>query len=337
MKTPATMPPTMEEEFMLLRRRAALGLLAAPATARAQSPWPTRPVTFLVPFAPGGASDIVARAIGNRMAMQVGQPVAVDNKPAANGQIAARQLARSAPDGYTALVGSIGVFALNAVLYRDPGYDPVRDFAPVTLAVTTPNVLVVHPERVPATDLPGVLAWMRANRGNVFHATSGTGSSPHLTMELFTQVTGTEATHVPSRGAATAMTDQLAGRTQLSFQGLGTILGPVRDGKLRAILVTSAERDPLLPDVPTARECGLTDFEVASWQAVMVPAAVPEDTLRRVHAAVTGALKDPEVAPRLEEVGYRVVGNTPAEFAAFQRAEIARWRRVAEAARISLD
>jgi len=326
---------------MRLQRRAALGLWAAPALAQTPPqtppPWPTRPVTFLVPFAPGGASDIVARAIGNRMAQQTGQAVAVDNKPAANGQIAARQLARSAPDGYTVLVGSIGVFALNAVLYRDPGYNPVRDFAPVTLAVTTPNVLVVNPDRVPATDLPGVLAWMRANRGQVFHATSGIGSSPHLTMELFTQMTGTEAIHVPSRGGASAVTDQLAGRTQISFQGLGTILGPVRDGKLRAILVTSAERDPLLPETPTARECGLTEFEVSSWQAVMAPAAVSEPVLARLHAAVTGALRDPEVAPRLEAVGYRVVGNSPGEYAAFQRAEIARWRRVAEAARISLD
>jgi tripartite-type tricarboxylate transporter receptor subunit TctC len=325
---------------MRIGRRHMLGLLAGAGLApraQAQPAWPSRPVTFLVPFAGGGASDITARAISNRMAQNIGQPVVVDNKPAANGQIAARQLARSAPDGYTLLVGSIGVFALNAVLYRNPGYDPVADFTPVTLAVTTPNVLVVNPEQVPATDLPGVIAWMKAQRGNVFHATSGIGSSPHLTMELFTQLTGTEATHVPSRGAATAMTDQLAGRAQMSFQGLGTIISYVREGKLRPILVTAATRSPLLPDVPTAREAGLSNFEVSSWQAVMAPAGLPAPLLERINAEVVRALRDPEVAPRLEEIGYSVVGNTAAEYGTFQRAEIERWRRVAQAARISLD
>ncbi|SHI67394.1 Tripartite-type tricarboxylate transporter, receptor component TctC [Roseomonas rosea] len=328
---------------MVIRRRGALGLMAAGMAtglarrAAAQPAWPSRPVSFIVPFAAGGASDVVARASGNQMSQAIGQPVVVENKPTANGQIAARQLARSAPDGYTVLVGSIGVFALNAVLYRDPGYDPLRDFAPVTLAVTTPNVLVTNPEKVPATDLPGVIAWMKANAGQVFHATSGIGSSPHLTMELFTQKTGTEATHVPSRGGAAAVTDQLAGRTQISFQGLGTIIEPVKDGRLRAILVTSAERNPLLPDVPTARECGLSDFEVSSWQAVMEPAGLPAPVLRRLHEEVVRALRHPEVAPRLEAAGYGVVGNTPEEYGAFQRAEIERWRRVASAARISLD
>ena len=176
---------------------------AGHAQQQAALVWPTRPVTILVPFAPGGPSDIVARAIATRLQQGIGEPVVVENRAAANGQVAARQLAQSRPDGHTIMVGSIGVFALNAVLYRDPGYDPVRDFAPITLAVTTPNVLVVKPQQVPATDLPGLLAWMRANPGEAFHATSGIGSSPHLTMELFTQLTGTEATHVPpSRGAA---------------------------------------------------------------------------------------------------------------------------------------
>jgi tripartite-type tricarboxylate transporter receptor subunit TctC len=328
---------------MRTSRRDTLGLLVAGLAVGAARPlaaqpgWPSRPVTFLVPFAAGGASDVVARAIGNRMSQTVGQPVVVENKPTANGQIAARQLARSAPDGYTVLVGSIGVFALNAVLYRDPGYDPVRDFTPVTLAVTTPNVLVTNPEKVPATDLPGVVAWMKANAGNVFHATSGIGSSPHLTMELFNQKTGTEATHVPSRGGAAAVTDQLAGRTQISFQGLGTIIEPVKDGRLRAILVTSAERNPLLPDVPTAKECGLSDFEVSSWQAVMAPAGLPRPLLARLHEEVVRALRDSTVAPRLEEAGYTVVGNSPEEYGAFQRAEIERWRGVAKAAQISLD
>lgn len=323
-----------------MTRRRALGWAAGLSLARpalAQPAWPTRPVTLLVPFAPGGASDISARAFSSRLAERCGQPVVVENRPGANGQLAARLLARATPDGHVLMVGSIGVFALNAVLYRNPSYDPVTDFAPVTLAVTTPNVLVVNPEVAPVHDVPGLIAWMKARRGSVFHATSGIGSSPHLTMELFTQMTSTEATHVPSRGGATAVTDQLAGTVQVSFQGLGSIIGPVRDGRLRALMVTAARRSPLLPDVPTAAEAGLPDFEVSSWQAVMAPAGTPAPVLGRIATEITEILREPAVARALEAGGYTVAGGTPAEYAAFQRAEIARWRRVAQTAGIVLD
>ncbi len=311
------------------------GLMATPSLA--QGAWPTRPVTLLVPFAPGGASDIAARAINTRLSERRGQPVVVENRPGANGQLAARLLMRAAPDGHTLMVGSIGAFALNAVLYRNPGYDPVVDFAPVTLAVTTPNVLVVNPTVAPVRNLPELVAWMKARPGQVFHATSGIGSSPHLTMELFTQLTGTEATHVPSRGGATAVMDQLAGTVQVSFQGLGSIIGPVREGRLRALLVTAAERSPLLPEVPTAAEAGLADFNVSSWQAVMGPAGIPPALLETISAEIAAVLKDPANAATLEAGGYTVVANAPAAYGAFQWAEIARWRRVAQAANIVLD
>ena len=322
-----------------ITRRQGLGamgaLLATPALA--QGAWPSRPVTLLVPFAPGGASDIAARAINTRLSEKRGQPVVVENRPGANGQLAARLLMRAAPDGHTLMVGSIGAFALNAVLYRNPGYDPVVDFAPVTLAVTTPNVLVVNPAVAPVSSLAELVAWMKARRGQVFHATSGIGSSPHLTMELFTQMTGTEATHVPSRGGATAVMDQLSGTVQVSFQGLGSIIGPVREGRLRALLVTAAERSPLLPEVPTAAEAGLPDFNVSSWQAVMGPAGMPAPLLETISAEIAAVLKEPTNAATLAAGGYTVVGNSPAEYGAFQRAEIARWRRVAQAANIVLD
>ncbi len=314
-----------------------LGAIALATPALAQPAWPSRPVTLLVPFAPGGASDIAARAINVRLSERLGQSVVVENRPGANGQLAARLLMRAAPDGHTLMVGSIGVFALNAVLYRNAGYDPVADFSPITLAVTTPNVLVVNPEVAPVSDLAGLIAWMKARPGQVFHATSGIGSSPHLTMELFTQLTGTEATHVPSRGGATAVLDQLAGRVQISFQGLGTIIGPVREGKLRAILITADRRDPMLPDVPTAAEAGLPDFNVSSWQAVMGPAGMPEALRDKVSGEITAVLREPATAQALLAAGYTVVGNTPDEYAAFQRAEIERWRRVASAANIVLD
>lgn len=321
-----------------ITRRHALGLAAGlAAPARAEAAWPSRPVTLLVPFAPGGASDIAARAFGNRLAERSGQPVVVDNRPGGNGQLAARLLARAAPDGHTLMVGSIGVFALNAVLYRNPGYDPLADFAPVTLAVTTPNVLVVNPEVAPVGSLAELVAWMKARPGQVFHATSGIGSSPHLTMELFTQMTGTEATHVPSRGGASAVMDQLAGTVQVSFQGLGSVVGPVREGRLRALLVTAAERSPLLPEVPTAAEAGLPDFAVSSWQAVMAPGATPATLCEGIATTITAILREPAVAGALEAGGYTVAGGTPGDYAAFQRAEIARWRRVARAANILLD
>ena len=186
-------------------------------------------------------------------------------------------------------------------------------------------------------DLAELVAWMKARPGRVFHATSGIGSSPHLTMELFSQMTGTEATHVPSRGGASAVMDQLAGTVQISFQGLGSVIGPVRDGRLRALMVTAGRRSPLLPEVPTAAEAGLPDFEVSSWQAVMVPAATPATLRERAAAEITAILGEPSVAEALQVGGYTVVGGTPAQYAAFQLAEIARWRRVAQAAIIVLD
>ncbi|MBR0670767.1 Bug family tripartite tricarboxylate transporter substrate binding protein [Neoroseomonas soli] len=320
-------------------RRTALGLLGGIGLAR-QSRAQTsaaRPMTLLVPFAPGGASDIAARAFSTQLAERRGQPVVVENRPGANGQLAARMLARAAPDGTTLMVGSIGVFALNAVLYRNSGYDPLTDFAPVTLAVTTPNVLVVNPNVAPVGNLAELVAWMKARPGRVFHATSGIGSSPHLTMELFSQRTGAEATHVPSRGGATAVMDQLAGTVQISFQGLGSIIGPVREGQLRALMVTAGERSPLLPEVPTAAEAGLPDFEVSSWQAVMAPAAMPAPLREQLAAEITAILRQPATAATLAQGGYTVAGGTPEEYGAFQRAEIERWRRVAQAAKIELD
>ncbi len=311
---------------------AAAASLGAPRAGTAQDPaWPARPVTVLVPFVAGGPSDIVARAIALRMQPAVGQPVVAENRPGANGEVAARQLARAAPDGHTLMTGSIGVYAINAALRPNLGYDPVRDFTPVTLAVTTPNVLVVNPARVPAADLPGLVEWLKANRGKTSYSTSGVGSSDHLTMELFKQLTGTDPEHVPYAGGAAATTDLIAGNVQLSFQNLGTVAGHLQDGRLRPIVVTGRARAALLPGVPTAVEAGLADFEVTSWQAVMAPGGMAPALLGRVHAAVAGALRHPETAARLEQIGLAVVAGTPEEYAAFQRAEVARWRRVVEA------
>ncbi|MBR0650533.1 tripartite tricarboxylate transporter substrate binding protein [Roseomonas terrae] len=325
---------------MTIHRRALLA--AAPATvlacsARAQDSWPSRPVTILVPFVAGGPSDIVARVIGQRMGTSITQPVVVENRPGANGEVAGRAVARAAPDGHTLFVGSIGVFAINAALRPNLGYDPVREFSPVTLAVTTPNVLVVNPQRVPASTLPELIAWLKANAGRTSYSTSGVGSSDHLTMELFKQETGTDPTHVPYTGGAAAATDLIAGNVQLSFQNLGTVAAHIQGGRLKAIAVTSRERHPILPQVPTVIENGIRDFEVTSWQAMMAPANVPAPLLARLNAEATAALKHPESTQRLEQIGFTVVANSPEAYGQFQRAEIERWRRVVQTAGIRAE
>ncbi|MGK7865769.1 Bug family tripartite tricarboxylate transporter substrate binding protein [Falsiroseomonas sp. E2-1-a20] len=325
-------------------RRTLLSTLAAtpllPGLARAQgnaAPWPNRPVTILVPFVAGGPSDIIARTIANRMAQAVGQPVVAENRPGANGEVAARQVMRAPADGHMLFVGSIGVFAINAALRPNLGYDPIRDLAPVTLAVTTPNVLVVNAEKVPARTLPEVVAWLKANGGRASYSTSGVGSSDHLTMELFKQRTGTEVTHIPYQGGAAAATDLIAGNVQLSFQNLGTVATHIQGGRLRAIMLTSATRSTVLPDVPTAAEAGLPDFVVTSWQALMAPAGVPQPVLAKVHEAAVAALKHPESVQRLGAIGFEVVANSPEEYRAFQQAESARWREVVRSANIRAE
>jgi len=319
---------------LLLSSLAAVGPLGALGAQAQSAAWPSRPVTVVVPFVAGGPSDIVARSIANRMSQTLGSPVVAENRPGANGEVASRQVVRAAPDGHTLFVGSIGVFAINTALRPNLGYDPVRELSPITLAVTTPNVLVVNAEKVPVRTLTELVAWLKANRGRTSYSTSGVGSSDHLTMELFKIQTETDPVHVPYQGGAAAATDLIAGNVQLSFQNLGTVAGHIAGGRLRAIAVTSAERNRLLPEVPTAIEQGLRDFVVTSWQAVMAPAGMPAPLLAQVAEATVAALKHPETVARLNGIGFDVVGNSPEEYRAFQVAEIARWRQVVATAGI---
>lgn len=324
---------------MLRRHALAFGAAVAanPFVAKAQQDgadaWPSRPVSILVPFVAGGPSDIVARVIATYAGQSLIQPVVAENRAGANGEVASRLLARAQPDGHTLLVGSIGVFAINAALRPNLGYDPLA-FTPVTLAVTTPNVLVVNPDKVPATDLDGLISWLRQNRGRTSYSTSGVGSSDQMTMELFKQLTETDSTHVPYAGGAAAATDLIAGNVELSFQNLGTVAGHIQSGRLRPIMVTSAERHPVVPNIPTAAEAGLKDFVVTSWQALMAPPGVPAPLVQRLHAAAVGALRHPEGRLRLEQIGFTVVAGSPEDYAAFQREEVERWRNVVRTAGI---
>jgi len=324
-----------------MRRRSLLaaGALAAPWAARAQGSgdaWPSRPVTIIVPFTPGSSSDIIARAMAQGMQQALGRPFAVENRPGATGEVGARQVIRAAPDGYTLMHAPISTWAINVALRPNLGYDPIAQLTRITQTVRTPNVLVVNP-RLPARDLSGLLDWMRRNAATASYPSSGVGASDHLTGEMFKIATDTQMTHVPYSGGGPAMTSVIAGDTQISFQNLGAVIAHIQDGRLRPILITAAERSPVLPEVPTAGEAGLRDFIVYSWQGLGAPAGMPPALLSQVHAAAVAALRSPAVAPRLTEQGFDVVANGPEEFAAFQVAEIERWRQVVKAGRITAD
>lgn len=311
----------------------ALGALAAAATglasrgARAQAAWPTKPIRLVVPFVAGGSSDIVARSVQPRMQAGLGQNVVVENKPGANGAIAAAEVARSPADGYVFMVGSIGTFAINPALYPKLPYDPVKELEPLTLAVVTPNVLVAG-AKFPASNVRELVAYAKANPGRLSWASSGTGSSDHLSAELFKLQTGTFGVHIPYRGGAAAMADLIGGNVDASFQNLGAAMAHIRSGRLKALGVTSERRHPQLPEVPTVVEQGLPGFVVTSWQAFMAPRGLPADVRTRLLAELVGALNAADVRERFATQGFDVVANTPAQFAAFQRDEIARWTQV---------
>ncbi len=306
---------------------AVLFAFGAPA-AHAQA-FPTKPIRIVIPFVPGGPSDMVGRAIGSKMQELLGQPAVVENKPGANGAIAAEFVAKSDPDGYTILVGSIGVFSINAALFKNLRYHPVRDFAPITLAVTTPNVLVTKLD-FPAKTVTELLAEMRKRPGKISFGSSGTGSSDHLTFELFSQMTNTSGIHVPYKGGAAVVTDLLGGQVDASFQNLGTVATQIKAGKIRPLAVTSKSRAAQLPDVPTTAEAGLSDLVVTSWQAAGAPINTPPAVVAKLNEAAVKALRSPDVRDRLMSIGFDVVASSSEEFGQFMRAEVDRWTKVVE-------
>ena len=307
--------------------------LAAPAPALA---WPEKPVTLVVPFPPGGSSDTIARAIGAKMQEKLGQPVVVENKAGATGTLGAAQVKRAAADGHTLLVSSLGPFVIAPHLLKNVAYDAGRDFDLLTVAVQAPNVLVV-PAASPHKSVADVIAAMKKTPERVSFASSGNGSSDHLTAELFWLQTGTSGLHVPYKGGGPAMTDILGGQVDASFQNINAVVPHVAAGKLRALAVTSARRSALLPQVPTLGESGVKDVDVYSWQAVAAPKGLSPEVKGKIHAAVIAALNDAAVKPKLLELGFEIVGNTPEQFAAFQAAENTRWKQLIESRGIKAD
>jgi tripartite-type tricarboxylate transporter receptor subunit TctC len=312
----------------------ALGLVAA--TAAHADTWPAKPVTLLVPFPPGGSTDMIARTLGTKLQEKLGGTFIVDNKAGAGGTVGAAAAKRAAPDGYTIFVSSLGPFVIGPHLIKNPGYDPLKDFDYISVAVQAPNVLAV-PANSPHKSLADVLAYEKANPGKMSFASAGNGTSDHLTAELFWQETKTTGLHIPYKGGAPAMSDLLGGQVDATFMNINTGLPNIKAGKLRALAITSAKRSPLLPDVPTMDELGLKGVTVYSWQAIAAPKGLPADIKATLHTAIVAGLNDPSVKPKLLELGFEIVGNTPEQFTAFQASEFARWKRVIEVGKITAD
>jgi tripartite-type tricarboxylate transporter receptor subunit TctC len=319
--------------FYVVRCAVAGAALVAGFAAHAQS-FPSKPIHVIIPFVAGGSSDIVGRAIAGKFQDLLGQPGVVENKPGANGAIAAEYVATSAPDGYTVLVGSIGVFSINSALFRDLRYDPVKDFVPLTLAVTTPNVLIAKPT-LPAKSVKELVD--ADKRGKLSYCSSGTGSSDHLTAELLKQVAGGNAVHVPYRGGAACQTDIMGNQVDYSFQNLGAVTNYIKGGRMKALAVTAKTRHPQLPDVPTIVEAGFPDVVVTSWQAAAAPAKTPREIVARLNDAMVKALRSPDVSERMGQIGFDVVASSPDEFGKFMRDEVSRWTRVVQKGGIKPD
>jgi tripartite-type tricarboxylate transporter receptor subunit TctC len=306
----------------------AVFIAAAVPLAHAQAPaYPTKPVRIVVPFPAAGTTDILARAIAQRLSEVEGQPFIVDNRPGAGGNIGAELVAKSAPDGYTLLMGTVGTHAINPGLYPKMPYDHVKDFAPVLLVAGVPNVLVVYPG-LPVHTVQELIAYAKANPGKLNFASSGAGTSIHLSGELFKSVTGVQIQHIPYKGSAPALQDLVGGQVQLMFDNLPSSLALIKSGKLRALAVTSATRSPALPDVPTVAESGLPGFEASSWFGLLAPAGTPAAVVARINADGDKWLATPEAREKLTAQGANVAGGTPEDFVKFIAAETSKWAKV---------
>ena len=307
-------------------KRFALALALAAPLACAQT-FPERPVRFVVGFTPGGPSDILARALGQKLAGRFSQQVIVENRPGAGGNIAAELVAKSSGDGHTWLLGNNSILATNQSLYAKLGYDPVADFAPVALVAIQPNILVVNPG-VAAASVKELIALAKARPGELNYASSGSGAAAHLAGELFKAMTGVQMQHIPYKGAQPALTDIIAGQAQLMFATSASVIPYVKAGRLRALAVTSARRSASVPELPTVAEAGVPGFEAITWHGVVVPAATPVAVVERINRDIVAVLHLPDLRERLESLGAEISTGTPRDFADYIAREIPKWAKV---------
>jgi len=315
----------------------ALALAASPASAQS---YPTKPIKIVVPFAAGGTTDLLARAVGAELQKSLGQSVIVDNRPGAGGNIGAEVVAKSAPDGYTLLMGTVGTHAINQSLYPKMPFDPIKDFAPVTLVAAVPNVLVLNKDFAAnnkITDVKSFTDYVKAHPGKLNMASSGNGTSIHLAGELYKTTTKTFMVHVPYRGSGPALTDLIAGQADLMFDNLPSALPFIKEGRLVPIVVAAPQRLKELPNVPTFKEVGLEPVNRLAYYGIVGPKGLPKDVVDKVHAAVVKALQDPAVRKRIEDTGSIVIGNTPDQFAQQIKAEFDVYKGVVEKAKLKLD
>jgi tripartite-type tricarboxylate transporter receptor subunit TctC len=296
--------------------------------------WPTRPLRYIVPFPPGAFNDNLARTLAAELPKSLGQPVVVENRPGGNTIIGTEAAAKSAPDGYT-LFGAALPFAVVQSLYKT-SFDVTRDFAPITLAGVTPNLLVANP-KVPFDDVKGLIAYAKANPGKLNYASTGNGSSNHLSFELFKSMTNTFVTHIPYKGSAPAVTDLIAGEVQVMFDNTPNVLPQVRAGKLKALAVSSKTRSTQAPEIPTVNESGVPGYDVGVWFGVLTVAGTPPEIVRRLNAETVRILTSPEVKERFGRTGVDVIAGTPEQFSAFLKSEVVRWAKVVQDAGIKAD
>lgn len=306
---------------------AAALLATGMGSALAQADFPSKPLTMIVPFSAGGTTDILARIVGQALGQELGESIIIENKPGAGGNIGAQQAARAKADGYTLFMGTVGTHAINQSLYKKLPYDPLKDFTPLSRVATVPNLLVAHPSR-PYKTVQEMIAYAKANPGDVTYGSPGSGASPHVSGALFQSVTGAELTHIPYKGSAPAVSDLLGNQIAVMFDNMPSAIQHVRSGKLRPIAVTTAKRSPELPDVPTIAEAGVPGYEATSWFGLWAPAGTPAPVLDKLHSALTKVLQDPAVVKKIADQGGEVVIDTPAEFEAFIQSEAAKWGKV---------
>lgn len=311
-------------------------VLTLATTVAGAADYPERNITVVVPFPPGGASDVTARLTSNKLSERIGKSVIIENRAGANGGLGAAGVKSATPDGYTLLIGSIGVYAINPSLYKNLKYDPLKDFDLLSLLVRTPNVLVTSPD-FPVSTAADLIAHLKKNPNQVTFASSGIGSSDHLTAAMFWQKTGTTGVHVPYKGGGPAINDLMGGHANASFQNLGAVAQHIRAGKLIALAITGEKRAAALPNVPTTAEAGIPDLVVYSWQAAAAPKGLPSDVRAKLENEIAAAINSPEATKSFNDIGFDVVASNGTQFADFLAAETQRWKKVIETGNIVAD